>query len=334
MLMNNKTDESINSHLKVFRTYKELENLLPYGYIKTRISKGQKYSFKNKPLLINLEKEKNKHLNPIKLTKNLLYNKNIYIFSDENGKNEKIISKLKEFFLNNKSHKNTSIKAESNLTGNINDLSEQSKEINNINNYIINSHTIFRNQNKNIFKALSEDEKNKNNMNISENEFDLISNNSKSYISKNEIKNDSKYFTNEIKIHLKNLSINKCVMRNNIFLPSITNRLKRSLPRYQRQNKGYLLKGYGMDYLKELNKNSNNLDKELLINENNNFEKLKFERTDSGPQSVGNFGNRDDDKLIKNIKINRKKEKNKLYKNKINNDNLIEIVGIRRIIKK
>ena len=78
--MNDNTKiKAIKSHLGIFKTYKELQNILPFGYIKTRISPAQKYSFKKQSILINLEKEKIKEISPTKITKNLLYNK-IYIF--------------------------------------------------------------------------------------------------------------------------------------------------------------------------------------------------------------------------------------------------------------
>ena len=49
MLQNNRRNKTINSHLEVFRTYKELKNLLPFGYIKTKVSESQKYSFPEQP---------------------------------------------------------------------------------------------------------------------------------------------------------------------------------------------------------------------------------------------------------------------------------------------
>ena len=87
MLYRNK-NITFNSHLKIFKTYKELNKILPFSYIQTRVSPNQKYTFKNQPLK-KLEKEKR----PIKITKNILYNKNIYIFSEENENIKKIINK-------------------------------------------------------------------------------------------------------------------------------------------------------------------------------------------------------------------------------------------------
>ena len=79
-----------------------MKKLLPYGYIKTNLSKGQKYSFKNPPLLVGLKKEKNEKNYPTKTTKNLIHKKNIYIFSDEDKNIQKIISKLKNNYLHTK----------------------------------------------------------------------------------------------------------------------------------------------------------------------------------------------------------------------------------------
>ena len=79
MLLDIKKNNVIKSHIKIFKTFKELKKILPYGYIKTNLSKGQKFSFKNPTLLVGLEKEKNEKNYPTKITKNLLLKK-IYIF--------------------------------------------------------------------------------------------------------------------------------------------------------------------------------------------------------------------------------------------------------------
>ena len=79
MMLNRNKKTTFITHLKIFKTYKELKKILPLGFIQTRVSPNHKYSFKNHPL-IKLEKEKR----PTKITENLLSNKNIYISSEEN----------------------------------------------------------------------------------------------------------------------------------------------------------------------------------------------------------------------------------------------------------
>ena len=117
MLQNNRRNKTINSHLEVFRTYKELKSLLPFGYIKTKVSESQKYSFAEQPIFINIEKEKEKDKmeTPTKITNNLFHNKNIYIFSDENENFKKLMSKFKEFNSYYKLNKIHSIKSENNF---------------------------------------------------------------------------------------------------------------------------------------------------------------------------------------------------------------------------
>ena len=99
---------------------KELKNLLPFGYIKTKVSEAQKYSFSEQPILINIEKEKDKVETPTKITKDLFHNKNIYIFSDENENFKKLMEKFKEFNSYNKHNKIHSIKRKIILTKAVN----------------------------------------------------------------------------------------------------------------------------------------------------------------------------------------------------------------------
>ena len=86
------------AHKKLFKTYKELQSILPFGFIKTKICLKPKYEVPNPSILKQLEQEKDKQLEhspPIK-TKNLLYNKNIYLYSNDN-ETKKIVYKLKEY---------------------------------------------------------------------------------------------------------------------------------------------------------------------------------------------------------------------------------------------
>ena len=314
--------KAIKSHLNIYKTYKELNNILPFGYIKTKISPSQKYFFKKQPILINLEKEKNNEISPTKITKNLLYNKNIYIFSEENDKSKKMISKLKKYYsFNNKSNKIISIKNESNFIGDIQNTSDNSRNINNFCNYIINANTIyFPKKNKDYqINNLEETVKSQNdlNINISRNEFELYPHsNRNSYNSS---------------------SINNCFMKNNIYLPSITNRLKKNLPRYQRESNGFLLNGLGKNSTKELNVK---IDKDININNNinnneNSFKnKNKFIKNKRGLSFIQSYVIKND---MKNQNVNslKKIKRAHLYKkNKKFDNDTIEIMTIKRLNKK
>ena len=75
-------------------------------------------------------------------------------------------------------------------------------------------------------------------------------------------------------------SLNNCLMKNNIFLPSLTNRLKNNMPRFYRQNDGFLLQGIGKYSLKsfktENNKNEyTNIDEEIFKNDKSIYEAIK-----------------------------------------------------------
>ena len=196
----------------------------------------------------------------------------------------------------------------------------------NINNYILNSKTInYRNNIKSNLKDLTEDELD----NMSKRDSDLISNNSKNIVSLSG--NDFELNRNKHKINFKNSSINNCIMKNNIYLPSITSRLKKSLPRYQRQNKGFLLNGLGKEYLKELTSLSNNYDDEQNGKRTNNNIICKY-KTDTGPEYVGNSENKKSNKInfvVNKIKRNksRNKKETKLF-------DTIEITRIKKIIKR
>ena len=98
---NGKIIATSESHKKVFNVYSELKKMLPFGYLKTKISPSPKYEIPYQPIIKHLENEKNLSIetSPSLKTQHLLYNKNIYLYSDSsNGK--KIISRLKQFHKN------------------------------------------------------------------------------------------------------------------------------------------------------------------------------------------------------------------------------------------
>ena len=312
MIIENKKNKAFKSHLKLFKIYKELKSILPFGYIKTRVSPSQKYSFKKQHILLNLEKEKNKEKSPTKITKNLLYNKNIYIFSEENDKTKKIISKLKKYYSYNKPKKNFSIKNESNIIKDAKNSSDNSRNINN-NNFVLNLNTIYLKNNKIYYlNGLKEDNNCINDLkkNISRNEYDIIPNNIRKYY--------------------RSSSINNCVMKNNIYLPSIINRLKNSLPRNQRNSSGFILNGFGIKHEKNENININN--SYLDINNVNDGKKYRFIKNKSGPVYLLSYDNKNDKQFDRNIK-GKKKNKSHLYKKKLKIYDDIEIIGIKKIFK-
>ena len=312
--------KAIKSHLNIYKTYKELNNILPFGYIKTKVSPSQKYFFKKQPILINLEKEKNNIISPTKITKNLLYNKNIYIFSEENDKSKKMISKLKKYYsYNNKSTKINSIKSESNIISDIENTLSNSRNSSNLNNYIINANTINFQNKINQIKGSKENEQSKNDLNIN--------------VSRNEIG----LYSNNIRNSYRSSSINNYFMKNNIYLPSIINRLTNNLPRYQRENNGFLLNGFGKNATKEINTNinsdNNNFKKYKIQNENKFINKYKFIKSKSGLSYIESYEIKNN--INQNIVSIKKKHKNFLYKkNKTFDDDTIEIMGIKRLNKK
>ena len=309
MLLENKKNKAIKSHLNIYKTYKELKNILPFNYIKTRISPGQKYSFNSQSILINLEKEKDKEISPTKITKNLLSNKNIYIFSEQNENIKKIISKLKKYYSYNKPHKIFSIKSESNISNENQNISVNSRNQSNINNYIINANTINLKKKFNNDYCLSYIIENDDN-DLNKNDFELNQNNNRKCFKSSSIKN--------------------YVMKNNIYLPSITDRIKNNLPRYQRGNNGFLVNGFGKYSMKNLNININNnyFEKHILNNDNNNINIMK--KFKSGPVYIQSYDIKNDYKINNNILNRTKKHKSHMYK-KINIDDSIEILGIKKI---
>lgn len=298
MILNGNKNTTFNSYLKIFKTYKKLKKILPFGYIQTKISPSQKYSFKNNRI-INLEKEKK----ATKINKNLLSNKNIYIFSEDNENTKKIIYNLKKFYLNKNPNRNIyPMKSESNI---ISRNKYNFDKFTNLSNY--RNEINKKNNNKKYFNTgFNEKEKNHN----------LRKNNN--IINSNSYTN-FKFF--------RSSSINNCFMKNNIYLPSMTNRLKNSMPRYQRQNNGFILNGFGKESLKELKINIfNNCNKNKIdeINEKNMMlRKIIFIKNKNNSSYTKSYDIKNDT-IINNIIKSKKNYKNQLYKKNIKIDDNIE----------
>lgn len=302
MILDNKREKIINNHKNVFRTYKELKKLLPIGYIKTRVSKGQRYSIQKQSILTKLEKDKNKQINsPSKITKNLFSNKNIYLYSGENEDTKKILSKIKYFYPSNKSSK---------IYSSNNDSEIISKTVKNINT-----------------------SKNSNNGNIIHTKLKITNLNDLNS------KKDSGINTERINTrgYFRSTTVNNYIMKNNIFLPSLSNRIKNNLPRYIRQNEGFLIEGYGKYSFRKLNKDSKsvneytNIDEHLLPNYKNIYETVKLLKNNQNNNYNGNLRSisTDNDKInLIMLNDNKKKYKNFLFKNL--KDEELRIIGIKK----
>ena len=299
-------DKLITSHSKIFKAYKELKKLLPYGFIKIRVSKGQKYYIKAQPTFFNLEKEKNKELSPSKNINNLLHNKNIYLYSEENENIKKIKTKMQSYYTTKKPHKIRLVKSEFNTKSHPN--------------------TYNRNHTSNITSSKTSIKDNTNNVNKTCNDLFLNIETSTEHTNKNNAylnRNKSKKFC-------RSLSTSNWLMKNNIFLPSITKRLKNNLPRYLRETKGFTLKGHGIYNINNLtNNNKIKHDKIMLTEDNNIYDKLKYTQTDSG-QYIWGYDTKNYNEEGKSF--SKKNKKIKSFKKFLkNNDN---VIGLKKIYKR
>ena len=303
MILDNKREKIINNHKNVYRTYKELKKLLPIGYIKTRVSKGQRYSIQKQSILTKLEKDKNKQINsPSKITKDLFSNKNIYLYSGQNEDTKKILSKIKYFYPSNKSSKIYSLNNSSEII---------SKTIKNINT-----------------------SKNSNNGSLIHTKLKLTNLNDLNSKKDSDIINTDRSNT---KGYFRSTTVNNYIMKNNIFLPSLANRIKNNLPRYIRQNDGFLIEGYGKYSFRKLNKDSKsvneytNIDEHLLPNYQNIYENVKLLKNNQNNNYSGKLRSisTDEDKInLIMLNDNKKKYKNFLIKNI--KDEELRIIGIKK----
>ena len=234
-------------HLKLSQTYKELKSILPSGFIKTNI-----FSSKTIPLrkqnsnLINLKKQNKNNKSD---SKELVKNQNIYLFSDTNKNSKKIISKLKNYFsFNTKKNKLNSFKSVSNLDNNkFNSISvKKTVRIPKI------AYNI-----KSVNRLKNEDKSNLN-----------------SKLNLNNIKLNYEFIA--ARKSFRSTSIDNSMMRNNICLPSLTERLKTKLPRYEREQYGLYLKNYKVNYVNNIEINKNTLDKGTHMRKK--FLNLKFNK--------------------------------------------------------
>ena len=305
-MIDNRKDKLLTSHSKIFKTFKELKKLLPYGFIKIRVSKGQKYYIKAQPSFFNLEREKNKESSPTKNINDLLHNKNIYLYSEENENIKKMITKMESHYTTKKPHKIRLVKSESNIKSHPNTNNKK------LTSNLTSSRTSIKDKANNINKTY-------NNLFLNIEIRNECQNKNNTYLNRNKNKK-----------FCRSLSTSNWLMKNNIFLPSITNRLKNSLPRYLRESKGFMLNGHGIYSLKNLtNNNKIKHNKAMLTEDNNNYERMKFTQTDTG-QYVWDYDSKNNNEEGKNF--SKKNKKIRSFKKFLkNNEN---VFGLKKIYKR
>ena len=251
MLINEQKEKTINSHKHVFMTYKELKKILPYGIIKRSVPETQRFNLQMKPIIIQIEKEKNRDITPSKIFQNLLHNKNIHLFEGEKENNKKLLSKIKYFYPTPKHSKITSFNNDSLISSTLELKSNTSNNANILNDCLINSKLLsFTNENETEINA------------------DL----------------------NRGKGYFRSKKIDNSFLKSNIYLPSITNRLKNKLPRYKRQINELSIKGIGKYSFNLLHTERNNIrnDKEIILR---NRKKI-FDTTKSLRNNITNYNDK------------------------------------------
>ena len=228
MLLDKKRNEVINMHLKLSKTFKELKWLLPSGFMKkTNIHSPRVIPIKTKniSLIDIIKKAKDEQVkNETDLSQT---NKNIrYALSEENKSSKKMISNLKYYFnfpFNKYKNKMTSTK---------NDFSK---------NFI---DTIYKDKIKKRYKRIPIIKKTLNN--IKE-----LTNREKTSSVSNFNFNYFYYFNNNpfmtIRKNFKGCTIDNSMLKANMCLPTLTNRLKTKLPRSEREKYGFKLENYKED---------------------------------------------------------------------------------------
>ena len=289
-MLDKKRNDVIKVHLKLSKTLKELKRVLPSGYIKTNIFSARVNPIKHQPTLINLKKTNNINNNYNSKEITINQSKNIYMFSEGNKQSKKNITKLSNYFTIDKQMNNLhSFKNDNNLSekGYITPRVAKTIKI----------PTIIK-DNRIMLNMLKRKKKIKSNSKLCINDIKL------------------NYEFNTTRKNFKGLSIDNSLLKNNIDLPSITERLKSNLPRYDRQKFGLLLKNIRTNYIKNINKNT--LGKGIKTNKK--YKVIKFNKSFNV-------------KLKKNKTNIEKKEileSNSFFK-KFKSDDVVEIKSIKKI---
>ena len=302
MLFDRGREKTIDNHKALYQTYKNLKEILPYSFIKNPVPKGQKFFLKRKPIIRQIERDrvKNNSTTPSKI-KDLIFTKNIFLYTSEIGNSKKLITKIKKLYPKplKKSHKIISLNNDNNDIFN-NSKEKNNSKISNKTNYtnILNNYLIISNK----LKLNKEDE----------------------------INLDTNIGTKSF----KTTTIYNC-LKNNIYLPSLSDRMKDNIPRFKRQKKGFLIQGIGKDSF-----HSNNAyiktKEPLLRKERKSFESIKINKINKTTFYENmNFLSSDKDKKINlnNNDMFNNKIKKILMKNNLNKNEDVKITDIRKVEK-
>ena len=274
-MLDKKRNEVITFHLQLSKTLKELKHLLPAGFMKnTYIYSPKVTTIKNKNISLISTKKSIKDEQEKNETVFIQTNKNVddsslgYATSEGNKSQKKILAKITNYFYFpfNK-YKN---------------MSKTARNYNNIN-FIDNNY-----MNKTKKKEIKIPK------------FRKTLKNLKELNNKYKTKSDMNFYLNDIRfIHplmtirknFKGSLIDNSMMKANMCLPTLTDRLKSKLPRYEREKYGFLLKNYKSD---NYNKNEDSekelqLKKYKLINVNKHYFKDNKLKKDKKIQLSNSF---------------------------------------------
>lgn len=273
-MLDKKRNEVIKFHLHLSKTLKELKSLLPSGYMKkTHIYSPKVIQIKHKNDSLNNTKKsikKEKEMNETALNKT---NKNIennslgYALSEGNKSPKKLITKLASYFyfpFNKYKNKVKTAKYNKN---------------NFVDNYYMN-----KIKNKKIrMPKLRKTLKN----------FNELNDNYKINSTINFFLNDIRFINPlmTIRKNFKGSLIDNSMLKANICLPTLTERLKSKLPRCEREKYGFILKNYKSDYFnrKEDTEKELLMKKYKLINVNKNYFKENKMKKDKKIQLSNSF---------------------------------------------
>ena len=284
-MLDKKRNNVIKIHQELSKTLRDLKSFLPSGFIKINIFSSRISPIRHKPIIINYKTEKqinSKNSKELKKSQS----KNEYLLSEDNVDIKQIASKFKTHFTFKK-HK--SKLNSSNNDNNINDDKNKTQIIKKGYydfNTPISRQTFIKAKFKNELisrKALNNRKKIKTNSGFKYLKLD--------------------YLLNQSRKNFKSSSIDNSIMKNNICLPSITERLQSKLPRYDREQNDLFIENF-------------------RINDKTKFKKIQFNKS-----------------FNVNIKTNKYKSGNKKihfndnYLNKIKNKVLVKINSIKKVKK-
>ena len=283
-MLDKKRNDVIKIHQKLSKTLKDLKSFLPSGFIKINIISSRISPIRHKRTLINVERAKQID-SPNSRESMKTQSKNEYIFSDNKNNLKRKNSKLKNYF--------NSKKQKSKLNYFNNDNRNKIETIKNNSNFIdidYNNHrerkTFIKNKIKNEFLS----RKNLNDKKIPKTNSDF------KYVKLN-------YQFNQLRKNFQSSSIDNSIMKNNICLPSITERLQTKLPRYDRESSGLLVENF-------------------RFNDNKNFHRIRFNKSFNVNIKANN-----------NISENKKIHFNDHNFNKLKNKVPVKINSIKKLKK-